>query len=243
MVMTKYYVDPAGNYTPPYGGWNDGNPAIPGDAVEVSGPPPINASQVWQFPGWGPAIATDNIAVEEQRTDKSAGVISENKTIGWNSSDADAEYSNTYTTVIDNTSGSEDGCIVVETAQAGTKTKVASFEKGVTLGTATGGDQGVGSINASSIHIDGGTAIESGANKGFKTVNEQVYTSPGDFTPGSTTNLAMPVASVGDNEANVQVFFMGLEQMNTEWNIAGTSITFTSAIPVGVTSLTIKVLT
>lgn len=54
MVATKYYVDGPGNYL---GAYSDGNPSIPGGAVEV-GTPPDHAGQIWSGAAWGniPAI-------------------------------------------------------------------------------------------------------------------------------------------------------------------------------------------
>jgi len=46
----KFYIDENGKYL---GGWDD-NP--PDGAIEVDGPPPINADQAWLFPGWGPSL-------------------------------------------------------------------------------------------------------------------------------------------------------------------------------------------
>lgn len=71
----------------------------------------------------------------------------------------------------------------------------------------------------------------------------QLYTDPTDFTAGSTTGLTMPVASASNNEANVQVYFNGLWQQSDQWTIAGTAITFGSAIPVGVDAIEIRVFT
>jgi len=79
--------------------------------------------------------------------------------------------------------------------------------------------------------------------RGFRTSNESVYNSPADFTPGTTTQLTMPAASDQNKKANVLVNFNGLGQISTEWEISGTTITFNSVIPVGVTQIAIKVLT
>lgn len=79
--------------------------------------------------------------------------------------------------------------------------------------------------------------------RGFRVSNESVYNSPADFTPGVTTQLEMPAAADNDKKSNVRVNFHGLGQSSTEWEILGTTITFNSAIPVGVTQIDIKVLT
>lgn len=80
--------------------------------------------------------------------------------------------------------------------------------------------------------------------KAFDETKETLYTSAGDdFVPGTTNVLTMPAASAEDNKANVFVWFERLEKNSFEWNIAGTTITFTSPIDSDVTKITIRVLT
>lgn len=79
--------------------------------------------------------------------------------------------------------------------------------------------------------------------RGFRVSNEAIYSSPANFTPGTTTQLEMPAAADNDKKSNVRVTFHGLEQRSTEWEISGTTIIFNSAIPTGVTQIDIKVLT
>lgn len=57
-----------------------------------------------------------------------------------------------------------------------------------------------------------------------------------DYTEGVSTALTLP-SNPGGIEANVRVSFNGITQHNTEWSLSGTTITFTSAIPVGVTAV------
>jgi hypothetical protein len=47
-VETKYYVDSQGNYL---GGYSEGNPAIPVNAIEVAAPPP-HGWQKWNGVSW-----------------------------------------------------------------------------------------------------------------------------------------------------------------------------------------------
>jgi hypothetical protein len=63
-----------------------------------------------------------------------------------------------------------------------------------------------------------------------------------DFTAGSSTTLTMPQAAPADDEDHVLVFFHGLAQHQDQWTISGTTITFSAAIPTGVTDVEIRVL-
>ena len=52
--MTDHYIYPDGRYA---GGYSEG--AEPEDTTLIlvgDNPPPLNADQVWQFPGWGPSM-------------------------------------------------------------------------------------------------------------------------------------------------------------------------------------------
>ena len=63
-----------------------------------------------------------------------------------------------------------------------------------------------------------------------------------DFTAGVDNSVTMPIASPGDRKSLVRVYFDGAFQAPDQYNIAGTTMTFTSTIPVGVESITIYVL-
>lgn len=56
-----------------------------------------------------------------------------------------------------------------------------------------------------------------------------------DYTSGSTTFLTLSDSPGSDN--NVDIHFDGIYQEKTEYGVAGTAVTFTSAIPLGVTSV------
>lgn len=70
----------------------------------------------------------------------------------------------------------------------------------------------------------------------------QVYTDPADFTAGVTVTLPLPVDAVVED--NLEVYFNGLFQESTEWTITtggSPSVDFSSAIPVGVTRVEVRV--
>lgn len=83
--------------------------------------------------------------------------------------------------------------------------------------------------------------IEAGAQVNLNWTSTR-YVDPTDFTAGITTQLTLPSAAPSDDEDHVRPYFHGLLQEQTEWSIVGTTITFTSAIPVGVTDVEIHVL-
>lgn len=68
-----------------------------------------------------------------------------------------------------------------------------------------------------------------------------VYATPANFTPGVTTNLTLSSAVPGDNKSNVRVYYDAAAQGSDEWSISGTTITFTSPIPVGIIKVEIHV--
>lgn len=63
-----------------------------------------------------------------------------------------------------------------------------------------------------------------------------------DFTAGVDNVLTMPVAAPGDNKGNVLVYFEGAPQHSDQWSILGTTMTFTSVIPVGVNAIELRIL-
>ncbi len=60
-----------------------------------------------------------------------------------------------------------------------------------------------------------------------------------DFTAGSSTTLTLSTAPGTEN--NVDIFFDGVYQEGTEYSLSGTTVTLTSAIPLGVTSIEAKI--
>ena len=51
-METKYYIDQSGNYIGGFCGLG-ALALVPVDAIEISTPPPIHASQVWSGSAWG----------------------------------------------------------------------------------------------------------------------------------------------------------------------------------------------
>jgi hypothetical protein len=64
---------------------------------------------------------------------------------------------------------------------------------------------------------------------------EDIFTAPGGFTPGTTTTLTL--SKVYATKAAVLVHFDGTFQGTDQYSVSGNTITFTSAIPVGVSNV------
>ncbi|MFC4275565.1 hypothetical protein [Achromobacter aloeverae] len=69
-------------------------------------------------------------------------------------------------------------------------------------------------------------------------IADQTFVAGTDFTPGSTTSLTLS-QSFGAKQ-RLWVFFDGVFQGDDQYSLSGTSLTFTSAIPVGVSSVYVK---
>ncbi|SAJ96530.1 parallel beta-helix repeat-containing protein [Burkholderia multivorans] len=69
-------------------------------------------------------------------------------------------------------------------------------------------------------------------------VADQTFTSVTDFNPGVTTSLAL--ANTFSNAQQLWVFFDGTFQGDDQYSLSGTTLTFTSAIPDGVSKVYVK---
>jgi hypothetical protein len=69
-------------------------------------------------------------------------------------------------------------------------------------------------------------------------VADQTFSSGTDFTPGVTTTLVLGNSFA--NAAQLWVFFDGTFQGDDQYSLTGTSLQFTSAIPVGVEKVYVK---
>jgi hypothetical protein len=69
-------------------------------------------------------------------------------------------------------------------------------------------------------------------------IADQIFSSGPDFTPGTTTNLALNSSFA--NAARLWVFFDGAFQGDDKYSLNGTTLTFTSVIPVGVSKVYVK---
>lgn len=76
------------------------------------------------------------------------------------------------------------------------------------------------------------------ATGGNGTITDQSFSSGTDFTPGLTTSLTLSTTFL--NASQIWVFFDGTFQGDDQYSLSGTTLTFTSAIPVGVSKVYVK---
>jgi hypothetical protein len=69
-------------------------------------------------------------------------------------------------------------------------------------------------------------------------IADQIFSSGVDFTPGTTTVLTL--SNTFANGAQLWVFFDAAFQGDDQYSLSGTTLTFTSAIPVGVSKVYVK---
>lgn len=81
------------------------------------------------------------------------------------------------------------------------------------------------------------TTMNFGGSTGNMTVDN--YTDGVDFTAGTTTALTLSVAPGSEN--NVWVTFDGVSQHHDQFTVSGTTITFSSAIPLGVSDVEVTI--
>jgi hypothetical protein len=73
---------------------------------------------------------------------------------------------------------------------------------------------------------------------GSGSIADQTFSSGSDFTPGTT--VALTLGNSFANAAQLWVFFDGTFQGDDQYSLSGTTLTFTSAVPVGVSKVYVK---
>lgn len=90
-------------------------------------------------------------------------------------------------------------------------------------------------FSATGIH----TLIPLPSSIGAGDIVPNTFTSGVDFTPDVTTQLTLSRAPGGNG--NLEVFFDGIFQGFDQWNVSGTTLTFTSPIPTGVGKVFVRI--
>jgi hypothetical protein len=78
----------------------------------------------------------------------------------------------------------------------------------------------------------------SGASVSGGSIADQMFSSGVDFTPGTTAALSLSATFA--NAAQLWVFFDGIFQGDDQYSLSGVTLTFTSAIPIGVSKVYVK---
>jgi hypothetical protein len=68
---------------------------------------------------------------------------------------------------------------------------------------------------------------------------DNLFHAPADFTPGTTTQLPLTVSP--GTVSNTWIYFDGVYQTDDAISLSGTTLTFSSPIPVGVSEVTVKI--
>jgi hypothetical protein len=80
--------------------------------------------------------------------------------------------------------------------------------------------------------------VGSSSSGGSGSITDQTFSSGTDFTPGVTTSLTL--ANSFTNQQQLWVYFDGTFQGDDQYSLSGVALTFTSAIPVGVSKVYVK---
>lgn len=99
----------------------------------------------------GPNLTLDRFSASPAASDNLAAIAFR----GRDSTAAETNYATVYGIISDPTNGSEDGQLIIQTMIAGTNSDRLKIGAGVFTASATGGDQGVGTINATGVYDDG----------------------------------------------------------------------------------------
>lgn len=115
---------------------------------------------------------------------------------GKNSAAEDILYSLIHSIIVDVTDGSEDGVFKVWNMVAGTLTQAAAFATGLALGTATGGDKGAGTLNATGVYVNGTLLTSAG--------NQDLWIPAGAILPTTTNGAAAGLTEHATNDIMMQ---------------------------------------
>ena len=138
--------------------------------------------------------ATNLVTQSAQATD--TDVVAEHDFTGQNDASEDVIYGRVDSNILDNTDTEEDGYRSWWTMIAGTLTKVMNLGQGLWMEGATGGDQGLGTINATAFYKNGELATS--------LIGVQIFTGSGTYTPtaGMIKVLAIAVGGGAGGKAD-----------------------------------------
>lgn len=124
------------------------------DAIDVSAAQTWLANHTWSNTS-GDALANPVLTLYRNSASPAAfDVLGKFSFLGQDTITSE-EYASIQARIIDATAASEDGELRFLTVQNGVDTVVMQLRQGVIFGAASGGDQGVGTINATAIYDDG----------------------------------------------------------------------------------------
>lgn len=101
----------------------------------------------------GPTLALDRVSSSAAAADELGEIL-----FRGNNDNATPElitFMRAVASIVDKADGSEDGKLILQSMIAGALTTTLALQQGLTLGGATGGDQGLGLVNAKGFFVDG----------------------------------------------------------------------------------------
>lgn len=146
----------------------------------------------------GPAILLDRLSASPAAADVIGGVVMS----GRNSTAATKTYAQVLAEIVDATSTSEDGLLGFWSVIAGTLAKRANVGAGLYMTGATGGDQGVGTINATDVKING---VSVGSSR--VVVQKKVFETGAVNTGTSLYSYTDSIPSAGDGDLYMTLAF------------------------------------
>ena len=139
--------------------------------------------------------------VRNSASPAASDVIGSLQLYGYNSFGVPVSYGSIVGKILDATSSSEDGQILVKAPIAGTPTTLMTLGPGAQLGAPTGGDKGVGTLNATGLYING-TAVGSGK---VISVVTGTYTASADLTTVIPFDDTTPLITEGTQIISISV--------------------------------------
>ena len=104
--------------------------------------------------GLGPNVALERVSASPAVSD----ILAHIQFLGRSSTGVSRQYGAIYATITDPTNASEDGTITIAPIVAGAASSALKVGQGIYLSAVTGGDKGVGTVNATDFYKDGSLA-------------------------------------------------------------------------------------
>lgn len=174
--------------------------------------------------GQGPDIVADRNSPSPAANDLIGALMFRGRDSGGNAT----EYVRFRGVIIDPTNGSEDGRAVLFTMQGGTETAAMTWEQGATVGAPTGGDKGVGTLNAAAgVYIAGHGTIAQVVNDVEQLLVTSASNIPNDDTiPQNTEGVEVLSVAITPTNASSVLEIEVIVQLGASTTINATAALF-----------------
>jgi hypothetical protein len=138
----------------------------------------------------GPNLILDRNSASPAASDALAAIALKGRDSGGGTD----TYAQIQAQIIDATATSEDGRLELQTAVAGTLATRVYVQNGIVVGSATGGDQGTGTVNATGVFVNGSSISPTAANGASKVLlASQTASSSSSIAFTSSINSTYPI--------------------------------------------------